>query len=233
VTDELAGLHERVMRNLPAVPWPETRQIRARARRRRIRRIVLIPVVIVLTALAVAWTANPTLMRGDPQPAERPPGWKHHASDRPAPELLRPSDFGPNYAVSTWSFHDSGEEIARWPFRLIDCPAHQSRQPEAYLQHEGAAGARAHPSGSAPGPIVEEYLLRFPDAAAAEEVMAEARQAIRACAAYTVDDRVRYTTGETAAGFAGDDAVQVRTTEEAYDATTGRPLAPAAVHTYG
>jgi len=224
--DELADLHDRVVRDVSAVPWPESKELRRRARRRRTRRVLAVSVVVVLTAFAAVWTTNPALIGVDRTIADgRPPG------RGPAAGLLRGNDVGPNHHVPAWGYTEPGDQIVQWPFELTGCPAYDAGRPDSHQRHAGGFSARAQPSGSASGPIVEEEVLRFGAPAAAGQVLAEARDVVGACATYTVRDRVRYTASVTAAGFAGDDAVQVRLSEEAYDKDTGQALAPAAVQT--
>jgi hypothetical protein len=220
-------------RDLADVRWPPPTRIRARGRRRTLRTVAVAPVAVVLILASVWLLVRPSHQDAAPPPVGSTPtvsvpvGWF-------GPEaLVQPADVGEGYHLDNQHAFAPGEDPS-WSFSMDQCPAYAGlgiEKPHAYTwkrinivtEQAGAGGDRD----------VFANLSRYP-ANAAQQVMADARQAVAACPEYSYEGGEGSTKERPARtvhrrtilqeGFAGDDSLMIRHTYHTVDASTGRRL---------
>lgn len=245
-------LSERIAADLSTVDWPAPQEIRARARRRTARTMLLVPTALVLVIVA-GWTGSGVLGRGD-RHVDRPTATLEPTSTltptltptatttggRSAElsdiiqldALLQPEDLSPNYESATGQYRHVPGENTSWEFDLAECPGYAQLKVttwRGYLYQVGHQYTREVPGygTKSTGMQAERYPGR--DAA---QLVTDVHRVVAACPEYTVEELkpssmkgyvdIRITHEILDTGFAGDSSVLVRSVSVPVLRSTGQ-----------
>lgn len=202
--DGTKSLPERLAADLAVVHWPEPDEIRARARRRTYRGLVVVPAAVLLVVAAV-WAGAGAGREDHDSHVATPP-----TSEAPAPTasgptvlptfvvpgnpawippeaLLQPADLGTGYEITNDHSWEPGQ-YPTWTFNFDGmCPAYAPLDVTAYQRYLfmriNTVGKNVQQDG---GQAVHEEVMRFPGDTA-KQVVADARRVVAACPQFTTD----------------------------------------------
>ncbi|MBF9135549.1 hypothetical protein I0C86_42680 [Plantactinospora sp. S1510] len=233
------NLPQLLARDLAGVTWLAPDEIRARARRRTVRKVAAAPVVLLMVMTSLWLLAGPGRDRGlvgDPvgdggaplgPSAAAVPGWF-------GPEdLAQPDDVGAGYTLENEHAFAPGEYPA-WTFSLEHCDAYPPLNVTAFRSYTWMRINIVALKGDDTGTTdVHTELTRYP-VPIADQVMTDVRRVVQTCGDFGYASgeasteerpaRTRHTYTIESQDFAGDDSLLIRQVTESRDARTGELL---------
>jgi hypothetical protein len=233
------NLPQLLARDLAGVTWLAPDEIRARARRRTVRKVAAAPVVLLMVVTSLWLLAGPGRDRGlagDPvgddgaQPgpsAAAEQGW--FGPD----DLAQPDDVGAGYTLENEHAFAPGK-YPTWTFSLEHCDAYAALNVTAFRSYLwmriNIVALKGDDIGTSD---VHTELTRYP-APLADQVMTDVRRVVQTCDDFSyasgeasTEERPAWTRHTFRIGsrdFAGDESLLIRHVTESRDARTGELL---------
>ncbi|GAA4708101.1 hypothetical protein [Phytohabitans rumicis] len=242
------NLPQLLAQDLAEVDWPAPDQIRARARRRTIRKAVAAPAAVLLVVASVWLLVGPGRDGGladDPVggsgPSASPSASPSVAASYTMPagwfgpeDLVQPADVGAGYTLENENAFAPGE-YPTWSFNADECDAYAGLRITAFRSYTWMRINIVAPGGDdAAVPAVHAELNSYPTATVAKQVMSDVRAMVGACAEFSYAGgeastearpaRVVHTYSVEGERFAGDESVLIRHVTRSVDASTGEVL---------